>query len=220
MKIKKRKEGSILTENNMSGYMILIIGVLIAVYMVGIFINAVNTRTVSVIGESMQPTYSSGDRVRVKIFTHDDDGPDLKGLNKNDIVLAKDPDKPEINVIKRVVGVPGDTIEYINGTLYINGKFISSPNKELTEKEANKIYKQHKRSGKQSLSMTKVDENNPIKLKQLTTSSPVNLDKGQFWIVSENLDIDTVDSRSFGPVYKNLIIGKVRKTPIFNIFEY
>lgn len=220
MKIKKRKEGSILTENNMSGYAILIVGVLIAIYMVGVFINAVNTRTVSVIGESMQPLYASGDRVRVKIFTHDEDGPDLKGLERNDIVLAKDPDRPEINVIKRVMGVPGDTIEYINGALYINGKFVVSPDKELSDKEANNIYKQHKKSGKQSLSMTKVDENNPIKLKQLTTSNPVKLDRGEFWIVSENLDIDTVDSRSFGPVYKNLIIGKVRKTPIFNIFEY
>lgn len=220
MKVKKRKEGSILTENNMSGYMILIIGLLIAIYMVGIFINAVNTRTVSVIGESMQPIYSSGDRVRVKIFTHNDNGPELKGLKRNDIVLAKDPDKMDINVIKRVVGVPGDTIEYVNGALFVNQKFINSPDKELTEKEAKRIYNQHKKTGKQSLSMTKVDEKNPIQLKKLTTSSPVNLDNGQFWIVSENLDIDTIDSRSFGPVYKNLIIGKIRKTPIFNIFEY
>lgn len=218
--MKKKKEGSILTEHNMSGYSILIIGLIISVYLVGIFINAVNTRTVSVIGESMQPLYSSGDRVRVKIFSHDEDGPELKGLKANDIVLAKDPDKMDINVIKRVVGVPGDTIEYINGALFVNQKFINSPDKELTEKEAKKMYNQHKRTGKQSLSMTKVDDNNPIQLKKLTTSSPVILDKGQFWIVSENLDIDTVDSRSFGPVYKNLIIGKIRKTPIFNIFEY
>lgn len=218
--MKKKKEGSILTEHNMSGYLTLIIGLIISIYLVGIFINAVNTRTVSVIGESMQPLYSSGDRVRVKIFSHDEDGPELKGLKVNDIVLAKDPDKMDINVIKRVVGVPGDTIEYINGALFVNQKFINSPDKELTEKEAKKMYNQHKRTGKQSLSMTKVDDNNPIQLKKLTTSSPVILDKGQFWIVSENLDIDTVDSRSFGPVYKNLIIGKIRKTPIFNIFEY
>ena len=41
-----------------------------------------------------------------------------------DIIVFKLPTDPSIDYIKRVVGLPGDTIQTINGRLYINNKIV------------------------------------------------------------------------------------------------
>jgi signal peptidase I len=58
-------------------------------------------------GDSMDPTLIDGERV--------------------DIVTFPAPDDPGKNYIKRVIGLPGDTIEYKNDELYINGKEYEEP---------------------------------------------------------------------------------------------
>lgn len=55
---------------------------------------------------------------------------------QGDVVVFKLPTDPSINYIKRLIGMPGDKIQMIAGTLHINGQAIS---KELVEpyREAN-----------------------------------------------------------------------------------
>ena len=43
------------------------------------------------------------------------------------ILLLSAPDEPDKNYIKRVIGLPGDTIAYKDDTLYINGKEVDEP---------------------------------------------------------------------------------------------
>jgi signal peptidase I len=43
---------------------------------------------------------------------------------RGDIVVFKYPKDPDVNYIKRVVGVPGDTIELIDKVVYVNGKAV------------------------------------------------------------------------------------------------
>ncbi len=59
-------------------------------------------------------------------------------VKRFDIVTFPAPDDPGKNYIKRVIGLPGDTIEYKNDQLYINGKKVAEPyldefKKELTD---------------------------------------------------------------------------------------
>ena len=46
-----------------------------------------------------------------------------------DVVVFKDPSEPFSNVIKRLVGKPGETIEIIDGDIYINGQIARKPSK-------------------------------------------------------------------------------------------
>lgn len=64
-------------------------------------------------GHSMDPTLADGERVIALKNTK---------INRFDIVTFPAPDVADKNYIKRVVGMPGDSIEYKNDTLYINGE--------------------------------------------------------------------------------------------------
>ena len=42
-------------------------------------------------------------------------------VKRGEVIVFKQPGNENINIIKRVVGLPGDKIKVINGTLFING---------------------------------------------------------------------------------------------------
>ena len=64
-------------------------------------------------GDSMDPTLADGERVIALKNTE---------IKRFDIVTFPAPDDEGKNYIKRVIGLPGDTIEYKDDQLYINGK--------------------------------------------------------------------------------------------------
>jgi signal peptidase I len=73
---------------------------------------------------SMEPTLKPGDRVLVNKLSYD-----AHNIHRGDIVVFKRPpseaNDPTIkDLIKRVIGLPGDTIESRNGEVYINGQPI------------------------------------------------------------------------------------------------
>ncbi|MCK5876406.1 MAG: signal peptidase I [Candidatus Marithrix sp.] len=80
---------------------------------------------------SMMPTLLVGDFILVNKFSY---GIRLPVANKKvieigkpkrgDVVVFRYPEDPKIPFIKRIVGLPGDQIEYVNKMLYINGEPI------------------------------------------------------------------------------------------------
>ena len=50
-----------------------------------------------------------------------------------DVVVFKNPLEPQINYIKRLIGRPGETIEIIDGDIYINGQISRKPPKIQNE---------------------------------------------------------------------------------------
>jgi signal peptidase I len=81
---------------------------------------------------SMIPTLHIGDLILVNKFHY---GIRLPVLNhkvidghpveRGDVMVFRYPPKPSLDYIKRVVGVPGDKIAYINKVLTINGQLVS-----------------------------------------------------------------------------------------------
>jgi len=71
---------------------------------------------IRVTGDSMVPTLLDGD-----IMILDKIGYRINGLKRFDIVVIKYNNE---KIIKRVIGLPGDYIEYKDNILYVNGKEI------------------------------------------------------------------------------------------------
>lgn len=75
---------------------------------------AVNRSLRDVEGDSMQPTLDPGDRLLVRPV-----GP--LPPRRGDLVVVRDPRRPDRATVKRVVGLPGERIELRSGRLSIDG---------------------------------------------------------------------------------------------------
>jgi len=83
---------------------------------------------------SMMDTLLVGDYIMVNRFVFADHSfgwesrllPE-RPIRRGDVVVFKHPDKPEVDYIKRVVGLPGETVEVRRGQLYVNGEPLEEP---------------------------------------------------------------------------------------------
>lgn len=71
---------------------------------------------ITVDGTSMLETLHSGDKLYVSLLTAR-----LQGYGRGDVVICYYPGREE-RCVKRVIGLPGETIKVVSGTVYINGE--------------------------------------------------------------------------------------------------
>lgn len=76
-------------------------------------------RNFKVDGSSMQPTLQNGEFFVINRF---DTSP-----SRGTIVVVQDPRKPDTDLMKRVIGLPGETLEIRGGKVYINGSLLDEP---------------------------------------------------------------------------------------------
>ncbi|MBN1337807.1 MAG: signal peptidase I [Bacteroidales bacterium] len=189
--------------------MSLIITVLLLSWLAGTF------RTYLVVGASDVPTFYSGDKVIVNRSAYDLTVPftDRKIFRildpgRGDMVLCN---IPEIQCsdfwIKRIVGLPGDTVMILNNRLVINGNRlrytlirINLPDsiKDTTYKG---LFAMETGMGMKS-TIVYSDVRNA-----LSDYGPVILKEGQYFILGDNRQ-NSLDSRIFGLVPREMIFGK------------
>ena len=80
---------------------------------------------------SMQPTLVPGDNIFVSTRIYQDQEPQT-----NDVIIFLYPKNKEINYVKRLIGLPGDTVRIENFNVYVNDKVINQTylDKELVQK--------------------------------------------------------------------------------------
>jgi signal peptidase I len=95
-----------------SWIMVFVIAIVLALLINRLVIYRVSSPT-----GSMENTFMIDDKVVTFRLAYLFSGP-----KRGDIVVFEAPDTPEEDYIKRVIGLPGDTVEGIDGVVYINGE--------------------------------------------------------------------------------------------------
>lgn len=134
-------------------------------------------------GTSMMPTLQDRDWMIVNKFSYQFGEPE-----RFDIVVFKAPEGKDY--IKRVIGLPGDTIQYKNDILYINGKPYEEPYLEQAKKEV--------LGGPLTQSFT---------LEEVIGRDTVP--EGHVFVMGDNRRLSK-DSRHIGPVPVEDILGKTK----------
>lgn len=101
--------------------------------------------------------------------------------NRFDVVICRYPGRGDTNFVKRVIGLPGDKVELREGYLYINDELYEEPY-----------------------------INDDYRTGHLNTFGPFTVPEGQYFVMGDHRN-NSNDSRSQGPIDRNMIIGHVRQ---------
>ena len=162
-------------------------------------------QTVRVEGTSMVPTLQDNDLLFANKISYHFHGPD-----RGDIIVLMPPGQVNRDFIKRVIGLPGETIE-------IDGRYVDPKNPSAPPRTAVKI----KEVGKSNwevlqepyLPDQKVDPwdemNNCCAATGVATSvpTPLTIPKDEYFVMGDNRNRSS-DSRSIGLIPRGNILGK------------
>ena len=84
-------------------------------------INAISAR-VRVDGSSMNPTLQNGEFVLVNRLAYR-----IGDMQRGDIIVFRSVNEPDLDLIKRIIGLPGDDVLIHDGQVTINGQVLSEP---------------------------------------------------------------------------------------------
>lgn len=136
---------------------------------------------IKIVGSSMEPTL-----VNQEFGVMDQNPQTIAGLTRFDIVIVQQ--NPTVNryLIKRLIGLPGETIALQNdGSLLVNGLLIEQD--FLPD------------SGYQERTCTNMNAIGCV---------PLTLDDQSYFVMGDNRGFST-DSRVFGPIFLDQLIGKL-----------
>ena len=160
----------------------------------------------SISGASMQPTLLDGDKVWVNKLAYDVKIPfteislaSVSDPARGDIVII-DSNKAKKRLVKRIVGLPGDTIYMQNNALVINGQ---SANYEVVIEESDHmiiIEELPERSHQAQLSRNYLNRTS-------RSYGPVDVPADQYFVLGDNRD-NSADSRSYSFIPREELIGR------------
>ena len=111
----------------------------------------------------------------------------VRSIHRGDIVVFKYPDEPDRDFIKRVIGLPGETLELRHKKIHINGKVLDEP------------YVHFLLPPRADGEMTAFDKRE--------TYGPVTVPEGHLFVMGDNRD-NSQDSRYWGFVRREKIKGR------------
>lgn len=156
---------------------------------------------VTVDGHSMDPTLANKERLII-IKT--------AKINRFDIVVATENEQgTKKQIVKRVIGLPGDTIKYDKDKLFVNGKetkenYLNTYLKRYQKDKLQKTYSYNtyfQALAKASDAFTQDSSGN--------TSFEIKVPKDQYYLLGDDR-IVSKDSRAVGSFNKNDIVGEVK----------
>ncbi|MBH96651.1 MAG: signal peptidase I [Gammaproteobacteria bacterium] len=158
---------------------------------------------------SMLPTLKIGDFILVNKFDYGLRLPvlgttvvELGQPKRGDVMVFKYPDDNRINFIKRVVGIPGDTIEYRDKVVYVNGYAQTLTPLPIDE---NVVIPPFTEEATEQLG----DREHLIWRRKMPGRNigPILIPDKQYFVMGDNRD-NSNDSREWGFVDDSLIVGR------------
>lgn len=162
---------------------------------------------------SMRPNLLVGDFILVNKFAYGVRLPvihtkiiDRAGPKRGDVVVFRHPKTPERDYIKRLIGLPGDTIQYRDKRLMINGQVVEAnfshdyePANGITDDYSSQVFDEDL-LGVGHLMMTHPQKN-------LKRDFETVVPEGEYFMMGDNRD-NSADSRSWGFVPEKNLVGK------------
>src|SRR5437016_3715891 len=163
---------------------------------------------------SMKPTILEGDRVFVNKLAYDLKVPfttwhlaQWGDPNRGDIVVFYSPHDGK-RLVKRVIGLPGDTLELRNNALLINGVAVEYKPlaEELLQDTAPADRTSHLYAAEQLPGQSHAIAALPA-VRALRNFGPQRVPENHYFMMGDNRD-DSFDSRYYGPVERKEIVGR------------
>ncbi len=176
---------------------------------------------------SMIPTLQVGDLILVNKFTYGLKLPVLntrvtegKPLQRGDVVVFRYPPQPNLDYIKRVVGLPGDEVAYLNKRLSINGQALAeTPQSDFFDESVMEYFKQFEEKLGDKAHSIIVDDRRPAfvtgvmdfpfkdQCRYSVEGVVCKVPPGHYFMMGDNRD-NSLDSRFWGFVPDANIVGK------------
>ncbi|MFH1582232.1 MAG: signal peptidase I [bacterium] len=125
-------------------------------------------------GQSMDPNFEDGDYLIVDELSYR-----LRAPERGEVVVFNYPNDISQKYIKRIIGLPGETLEIIDGKIYITN----------TERKI------------------ELDESGYLPSVYTTGTIRVNLDEEEYFVLGDNRTVSS-DSRRWGTLPRKNIIGQ------------
>lgn len=160
--------------------------ILVVALAVAVLLRTFVVQTFFIPSGSMEPTLQVGDRIAVSKISYD-----FQSIHVGDIIVFRRPPAencggtPVNDLVKRVIGLPGDTLSLANGQVYVDGRLLAEPWLPAgvkTEPGPNPV---------------------PYSLQHPYTVPP-----GEYYLMGDNRPF-SCDSRYWGPIPRSLVVGKV-----------
>jgi signal peptidase I len=146
---------------------------------------------------SMEENLLIGDHLLVNKFVF---GPTRRGIERallpvgtikrSDVIVFKYPEEPDRDFIKRVIGLPGETVEVRQKKVYINGKALDEPYVHFLQPPS-----------------TASELNEVTSFDVRERYGPVTVPPDQYFMMGDNRD-NSADSRYWGFLRRDYIKGK------------
>ncbi|MBF0206622.1 MAG: signal peptidase I [Oligoflexia bacterium] len=173
---------------------------------------------------SMIPTIHIGDHLLVNKAAYDIKFPftdivlsKTGSPQRGEIIVFKYPKDPSVNYVKRLIGLPGDTVEVLNGFLKINGN-ITLVNSEHFQNNLERLYNETA-----EFNYKEKIEGREFQIQRIPNMSREHhmkfvIPKDQYFFMGDNRD-NSRDSRFWGFVPREYLKGRVANVTFSVVFD-
>jgi signal peptidase I len=176
------------TKASSTRWIVELVSVVLVAILFAVLLRTFVVATYSIPSGSMEPTLQIGDRIVVNKLSYH-----LHGVDRGNIVVFSTPPaedcagQPVADLVKRVIGLPGEIISLADGRVYINGHVLPEP--YLPADARNETYPGPTNAA-------------------YSLNHAYRIPAGEVFVMGDNRS-QSCDSRYWGTIRESTIVGKV-----------